>query len=301
MRLEKKLVLVFSHQKYKYYHCSMSYAKKISARLFYYVRYKLSNIEKIIYLILSALLIVSVMEFIVKNIYAVGIATGITLLLIVLYLYLKRKKGITRQNKLNNLEDKNNSTINYDINTSGGNYNELIQGNYIQGDYINIQGKPIDINQDISQIMGEFQNILTKLVNQGCSTEEALIQLANDLTNEAQNKPRIKSKFFIDKDADISEIQEEFINRLINSYSSQSPITNFSKYLASNAIYENSCEYEEVINYKGYKIYLEVDKDDNWHYKIDGLSFNETGESWAKHFAIDEAKGKIDEERFSNW
>jgi hypothetical protein len=29
--------------------------------------------------------------------------------------------------------------------------------------------------------------------------------------------------------------------------------------------------------------------------------YDNTGESWSKSLAIDEAKGKIDQERFSNW
>jgi hypothetical protein len=46
---------------------------------------------------------------------------------------------------------------------------------------------------------------------------------------------------------------------------------------------------------------LESDKDGNWHYRIEGIMFDNTGESFSKYFDIDEAKGKIDEERFRKW
>ena len=64
---------------------------------------------------------------------------------------------------------------------------------------------------------------------------------------------------------------------------------------------DNINDYEETINYKGYTIYLETDKDGCWHYKIDGLLYDNNGENYFKSYAIYEAKGKIDEERFRNW
>ncbi|MEO6862039.1 MAG: hypothetical protein ABI180_11005, partial [Microcoleus sp.] len=66
--------------------------------------------------------------------------------------------------------------------------------------------------------------------------------------------------------------------------------------------YEGEENYGGKINYKGHTIYWESDKDDRWwHYKINGSLCNESGEHLGKESAIDEAKGKIDEARFSNW
>lgn len=276
----------------------MSYAKKISGKLFYYFRHRLSNTEKIIYLLLSALIIVKVAQLIVENKYVVAVLIAVTMLIIGLYLYFKRQRGIRANCKLDDLKDKNNSTINYDINTGGGNYNRLIEGNYIQGDYINIQDNRVDISKDVTSILDDFRVIITKMQSQGYSTEQAVAQMAKELAEETRNKPYVKGKFHIDEDASDSEVSEEFIRLLIlNNYVLNKKAPRYQVYSGS----EDSEDYEEEIDYKGYTIYLESDKDGVWHYKIDGLYFGETGENYSKYYAINEAKGKIDEERFRNW
>ena len=120
----------------------MSYLRKISVKIFHHFKYKLSNTQKGICLILAASLIVKIGELvfklIVKNQYTFGFIIGMIILAIGIYLYFKRQGGVKDNQKSYDLEDKNNSTINHDINTGGGNYNRLIKGNYIQGDYIKI-------------------------------------------------------------------------------------------------------------------------------------------------------------------
>lgn len=276
----------------------MSYARKISGKLFYHFRHRLSNTEKIICLLVSALLIVTVAQLIVENQNAVRVLIGIIMVTIGIYLYLKRKKGIRVNRKLDDLKDKNNSTINYDINTGGGNYNGLIEGNYIQGDYINIQDNRVDISKDVTSILDDFRVILTKMQSQGYSTEQAVAQMAKELAKETRKKPYVKGKFHIDEDASDSEVSEEFVRLLIlNNYVLNQQVPRYKVYSGS----EDSEDFQEEIDYKGYTIYLESDKDGVWHYKIDGLYFGETGENYSKYYAINEAKGKIDEERFRNW
>ena len=241
------------------------------------------------------MIVVTLISLIQAYPYYFALIIGFIIFLIGIYLFITRR--IRHQDKVINSNHKKTSTKTYNnINTKGGNYNERIGGNYIQGDYINIQNKRIDISKDITQILGEFKNILTKLINQGCSVEEAVTKLANDLAKEARRKPEIKSKLLIDEDANDSEVKEEFITllTLLKSKTETPFSSNYNEY-------DNHNDYQEMINYKGYTIYLETDKDGYWHYKIDGLLYDNTGQSYFKSYAIDEAKGKIDEERFSNW
>lgn len=281
----------------------MSYLRKISVKIFHHFKYKLSNTQKGICLILAASLIVQVcqlvFQLIVENKYVVGIIIGIILLTLGLYLYLKRQRGIRDHHKLDDLENKNNSTINHDINTGGGNYNRVIEGNYIQGDYIKIQDKRVDISKDITSILDDFRVILTKMQNQGYSTERAVTQMAKELAEETRKKPYVKGKFHIDENADDSEAFEKFVRRLILS---NHPLNQKLPIYKVYSGYEESEDYGAAVNYKGHTIYFESDKDDYWwYYKITGPLCNESGQRSEKSWAIDEAKGKIDEARFSNW
>ena len=272
----------------------MSYIRKISVKLFHQFRDRLSNIQKGICLILAASLIVKIGELvfklIVENQYTFGFIIGMIILAIGIYLYFKRQGGVKDNQKSYDLEDKNNSTINHDINTGGGNYNR-VEGKYIQGDYINIQNKRVDMSKDITSILNDFRVILTKMQSQGYSIEQAVTQMAKELAEETRKKPYVKGKFHIDENADDSEVFQEFVRLLIQH-----------KYLFNQTTgYEGAEDYGEVINYKGHTIYLESDKDDFWcHYKINGSLCNESGKCYGKELAIDEAKGKIDEARFSN-
>jgi hypothetical protein len=147
------------------------------------------------------------------------------------------------------------------------------------------------MSKDITSILNDFRVILTKMQSQGYSREQAVTQMAKELAEETRKKPYVKGKFHIDENADDSEVFQEFVRLLIQH-----------KYLFNQTTgYEGAEDYGEVINYKGHTIYLESDKDDFWcHYKINGSLCNESGKCYGKELAIDEAKGKIDEARFSN-
>lgn len=237
----------------------------------------LNIFEKIIYLILCSSLIIVTLIAVIQSYPYWALLIGF-LFTLMIYFY---KAIITSKSN---------------INTHGGNYNELIQGNYVQGDYnINIQGNNIDLNQDITQTIAKIQDILTQMVNQGYSTEEALTRITNDLLEVMKRQPKIKIRLFGDENVNDSELIEELINFLIDDNSSSNCETSeFSRIIENNIYYE-------TVYYKGYSIYLEVDKNKCWHYRIANLLLDNTGKSFVKYLAIDEAKGKIDKERFRNW
>ena len=68
---------------------------------------------------------------------------------------------------------------------AGGNYNESIQGDYIQGDRINI-------SQDLPQAAAQIQQLLYQLQSQGYSQADAQHKVANDWANEANNDSKAK-------------------------------------------------------------------------------------------------------------
>ena len=73
------------------------------------------------------------------------------------------------------------------INTGGGNYIESIDGNYIQGNFINL-------SQDLTQAAAQIQDLLTQLQTQGATVETAQQKVATDLANEAKANPTMMGK-----------------------------------------------------------------------------------------------------------
>jgi len=73
------------------------------------------------------------------------------------------------------------------IHTDGGNYNESISGNYIQGNYINL-------SQDLVQAAAQIQDLITQLQTQGATTETIQQQVATDLANAAKANPTMMDK-----------------------------------------------------------------------------------------------------------
>lgn len=101
----------------------------------------------------------------------------------------------TPQESRVNLEE-NRKTGDRNIHMGFGNYNESIQGNYIQGDYIEIQGCYININQELSDVVTEFREVVNQLKNKGYSAEKAEMQVAQDLEQKARNNPKVKKRLF---------------------------------------------------------------------------------------------------------
>ena len=101
----------------------------------------------------------------------------------------------TPQESKVNLED-NRKTGARNIHMGFGNYNESIQGNYIQGDYIEIQGCYINTNQELSEVVAEFREVVNQLNNKGYSAEKAEMQVAQDLEEKARSNPKVKQRLF---------------------------------------------------------------------------------------------------------
>jgi len=99
----------------------------------------------------------------------------------------------TPQESRTNLEE-NSKTGDRNINIDRGNYNESIHGNYIQGDYIEIQGCYINTNQELSDVVAEFREVVDQLKNQGYSADKAEEQVAQDLEEKARSNPKVKKR-----------------------------------------------------------------------------------------------------------
>jgi uncharacterized protein YoaH (UPF0181 family) len=85
------------------------------------------------------------------------------------------------------MSEQNNNV--YNIGSIGGNFNQSIEGGYIQ-----IHGNQINMSQDLSQAAAQIQELLNQLQFQGYSSTEAQQKVANDLANEAKSDPKAKGK-----------------------------------------------------------------------------------------------------------
>lgn len=76
------------------------------------------------------------------------------------------------------------------IHMGSGNYNERIDGDYIQGNYINM-------SQDLTQAAQQIQDLLQQLQNQGITVEESQQQVANDIAKQAETNPTLMGKLVL--------------------------------------------------------------------------------------------------------
>lgn len=72
------------------------------------------------------------------------------------------------------------------IHMGSGNYNESIQGNYIQGNFINM-------GQDWSQVTAQIKELLTQLQTQGYTLQDAQQKVASDLVYQANNDSQFRT------------------------------------------------------------------------------------------------------------
>lgn len=68
-----------------------------------------------------------------------------------------------------------------------GNHNENIYG-----DYVEIHGNQININNDFTEVAAQIRELITELKNQGYSQEEAEEEIAKELEEKSANKPKVK-------------------------------------------------------------------------------------------------------------
>ncbi|OKH33620.1 hypothetical protein FACHB389_17665, partial [Nostoc calcicola FACHB-389] len=199
------------------------------------------------------------------------------------------------------------------IDTKGGNYNETVQGNYIQGDYINhhvtIQEHQVEVSANISHTLDEFKEILAQMIVQNSDPIGAISKFAQELAQELHNHPEVKPHFNATQDTNEKELVNIILKLiLIPNYTSQG-LNNNDNSVPTYLEEEERDRY--IYFYKKYVIDVTKAHNNFWFFKIQpdiyyhlrttekiyiGSSFYYFSES-----AISAAKRKIDEIRFNNW
>jgi len=76
------------------------------------------------------------------------------------------------------------------IHMGSGNYNERIDRDYIQGNYINM-------SQDLTQAAQQIQDLLQQLQNQGVTVEDSQQQVADGIAKQAEVNPTMMGKLVL--------------------------------------------------------------------------------------------------------
>jgi hypothetical protein len=179
---------------------------QILRQLFIWIN-RLSLIEKVLYSFLLVVLtnavfssISNIFKILTKYIYdnypiILAICIGILLFVVGCFLYFTRRE--TAKNLLHegvddeDLDDKyllegNPESQSQSIYTEG-NYNENVYG-----DYLEIHGNQININNDFAAVAVQIQELVNQLKNQGYSKEEAEEEIAKKLEEKSSNNPKVK-------------------------------------------------------------------------------------------------------------
>jgi hypothetical protein len=179
---------------------------QILRQLFIWIN-RLSLIEKVLYSFLLVVLtnavfssISNIFKILTKYIYdnypiILAICIGILLFAVGCFLYFTRRE--TAKNLLRegvddeDLDDKyllegNPESQPQSIYTEG-NYNENVYG-----DYVEIHGNQININNDFAAVAAQIQELVNQLKNQGYSKEEAEEEIAKSLEEKSSNNPKFK-------------------------------------------------------------------------------------------------------------
>lgn len=219
------------------------------------------------------------------------------------------------------------------IDTEGGNYNQEIGRDYIQGDYIgrdsvnkNIKNitigkREVEINpNDIVETFDKLRDILTQSITQSSNALEAISEFAKELTEELRNHPEVKVCFGVNENISIQELVNQiFIDLLTKSYDPINESNQISRIDKPDQIqkiniakgsefiehFESRGNNEYDILYKEYTIHLFQEKLKRWLYRIkrsDSSIFVEHSKhSRNIYFAIGRAIDQIDNEIDMNW
>lgn len=120
----------------------------------------------------------------------IAVPSGILLFGLGCYLYILRLRKKEKQLDDDSIDNEE-LTQDTNIYTSGGNYNESVEG-----DYIEVQGNYININQDSSEVATEIRELINHLKNQGFTQEDAENQVAYELAEQARKKRKFRNKLF---------------------------------------------------------------------------------------------------------
>ncbi|NJR74783.1 MAG: hypothetical protein HC773_16395 [Scytonema sp. CRU_2_7] len=107
------------------------------------------------------------------------------------YLFIFQIRRTKNNSDTSLTDDDNTTTNNLTIYTEGGNYNESIHG-----DYLEIQGNYININQDFSDVAAEIRELITQLKTQGYSEDNAETIVASELAEQARINSKVRKKLF---------------------------------------------------------------------------------------------------------
>lgn len=100
------------------------------------------------------------------------------------------------------------------INTGGGNYNERIQGNYIQGNYY-AAGQP----QSLAEAAAEIQKLLEQLEKSYPTTTTAgKMAIATETIGQIDNNPTLAARIFSALKAGGVSAFEQFLNHPAASF-----------------------------------------------------------------------------------
>lgn len=100
------------------------------------------------------------------------------------------------------------------INIGGGNYNECIQGNYIQGDYYNVE-KP----QNLAEAAAEIQKLLEQLEKSyPTNTTVGKMAIATEAISQIDKNPNLATRILSAIKADGVSAFEQFLNHPASSF-----------------------------------------------------------------------------------
>jgi cell division protein FtsL len=119
------------------------------------------------------------------------VVIGIFLFGIGCFLYFKQWRK--RQSKID--DDSNNEAFLLEENTVNDDQTINIEGNYnenIYGDFVEIHGNQININNDFAEVAEEIRKLVEQLKNQGYSQKDAEKEIANEFEQKGLNNPKLK-------------------------------------------------------------------------------------------------------------
>jgi hypothetical protein len=94
------------------------------------------------------------------------------------------------------------------IQMGNGNYIERVDGNYIQGNYINM-------SQDLAQAAQQIQNLLQQLQNQGTTAETSQQQVATEMAKQAGTNPAMMEKLVVWSKAMANKASETTVSEAV--------------------------------------------------------------------------------------
>lgn len=236
--------------------------------------------------------------------------TVIGLILFLAGIAMLSKNKIVYQNK-NELISRN--AANSILNNSGiidlnDNSRLNVQNSYIK-QYITIEDRQVEIADDVSQTFNKFRDILVENIAQSSNPLDAISEFSQKLTEELHQHPEIKLRLNADRNIHEQELVSNIVKLLLtqNHYHQIQKLNTSSDLVYLEYLNDDEEFYDrQIIIYKGYKIHLQKNKNNRWHYKIQRndlslLTKNKSRRFLYREHALAAAKRKIRKDKFINW